>query len=121
MSAGLAMPHDVRNGRLTLSDGVVQLRKIIMIAAGPSENKNPWNNAGSETEPFGLGDAAKRAAIRRSLEAHFLRLKRAGRARLEGITFNDDGEGELEVYVKWRDLVRGAEEDAQIILPFGSL
>lgn len=117
MPTGLSMPHDTSNGRLVLTDGEVQLAKIIMIAAGPRPNENPWNRAGVNIRVFGANDSATRASIRLGIGDHFKLLESMKRARLVSVTFSeqDDG-GTLAVTVVYRDLSTSATKTATIAI-----
>lgn len=110
---GLAMPHKIINGKLQLEDGAQQLAKVIMIAVGPRNNTNPWNEAGIDAAPFRLNDVATRALIRNGIERHFTRLERAGRAVLESMEFVQE-EAVLSVELRYKDLVRNKKATATL-------
>jgi hypothetical protein len=105
MPTGLAKPSKIVHGKLTLSSGAVQLGKIIMIAAGPQENTNPWNTAGSRARPFVLNDRYTQLEYRQDIERHFRRLERESRARLIDLTFRQEDDV-LYVDLEYLDIVR---------------
>jgi hypothetical protein len=109
--SGIRMPTQTQNGRLLLSSTEQeQLKKIIMIAAGPRESTNPWCRAGTDIKPFSLDGPRVRADIRRGLQVHFDRLERAKRARLANIRFSSGGIGVLNVEITYDDLIANSRE-----------
>lgn len=110
---GLAMPHKIINGKLQLEEGSSQLSKVIMIAVGPRNCSNPWNQAGIEAAPFGLNDMKTKMRIRKDIERQFARFERTGRARLESLEFVQEEEL-LSVSIRYRDLARGKTETATV-------
>ena len=106
MPSGFALPNNVVNGRLRTESGADQLRKIIMIAVGPSSSSNPFNGAGTDIRLYDGPPDEVAIRIEDQISKQFKRLQEARRARLIRARATP-GDGRVDVEVVYTNLESG--------------
>lgn len=111
MSKGIAVPFRARNGRLVLSEGAEEMKKIVMLAVGERDNTNPFNQAvGIEHPLFALSDEGSFALARRDIEDHFAKFEAQRRAKLGSVKTGELSPGESAIEVAYVDLDTDSEK-----------
>jgi hypothetical protein len=118
---GIALPISVVKGRLQLTDGEDQLKKIIFLGLSDCDSANPFQDLGIDTTVvFSIADEDTKARVRRRIVTVFDNLKAQGRARLASGSpaFSVDSETqELIAEIEYVNMETTAVDELRLAYP----